>query len=709
MKKSGILTFSILALLSGCSESTQSIQYPETKTVEQVDVYHGMEVADPYRWLEDTDSPETRQWIEAQNQVTSAYLASIPVRDRIRSRLTELWNYEKFGIPNREGDSYFFSRNDGLQNQSVIFRVESLAGQPVEVLDPNTLSEDGTVALTSYRVSPDGTLMAYGLSSGGSDWQEWKVREIETGADLSDHLKWIKFSSVSWSPDGKSFYYSRYDAPREDEELAEVNYYHKLYRHQVGTSQEEDELIYHRVDQKEWGFNGTVTDDGRFLIIRVSHGTDVRNGIFLKRLDRKNSEVVELLNQFDAGYDFVGNEGEVLLFQTNLDAPRGKLISIDLRRPSRDQWKVILPESDSTLDSVTILNHQLVASYLKDARSQVKIFDLEGNLIRQLELPGIGRANGFTGKSDHQETFYAFTTFTAPTTIYHYNLDNGEASVFRQPEVAFDPAQYESKQVFYTSKDGTRVPMFVTYKKGLNLDGSNPTLLYGYGGFNISLTPSFSVSNLVWMEMGGVYALANLRGGGEYGEEWHEAGMKENKQNVFDDFIAAAEWLIENGYTSREKLAIEGGSNGGLLVGASIIQRPELFGAAIPHVGVMDMLRFHKFTIGWAWVSDYGSPDDPEDFQTLHSYSPYHNLKPGTSYPATLITTADHDDRVVPGHSFKFAAALQKAQAGADPVLIRIETRAGHGAGKPTTKRIEEAADVLSFLYRELGMSGLET
>ncbi|MDX2240517.1 MAG: prolyl oligopeptidase family serine peptidase [Leptolyngbyaceae cyanobacterium bins.302] len=687
---------------AGAMASTNSsFVYPSSPKSDQVDNYHGTTIADPYRWLENPDSPETKAWVEAQNKLTFGFLEQIPERETIHKRLTKLWNYEKFGIPFKEGDRYFYLKNDGLQNQSVVYTLKSLTDQPTVLLDPNALSEDGTVALSGLEISKDGKRMAYGLSTSGSDWQEWKVRDIETGKDLPDVIQWVKFSGASWTKDGKGFFYSRYDEPNEKTRLERVNYFQKLYYHRLGTPQSEDLLIYERPDQKEWGFGGEVTQDGRYLVIAVWLGTDTRNLIFYKDLETPNAPVVELVNQFEAEYQFIDNDGSRFWFQTDLNAPRSRVVAIDIAS-NKPQWQEVIPQATETLQGVSVLNHQLVTAYLKDAQSQIRIFDLQGQLVRDVELPGIGSVGGFGGDRNDTETFYSFTSFTTPNTIYRYDLLTGKSTLFRQPTVDFDPQDYETRQVFYTSKDGTQVPMFIVHKKGLQLDGTNRTLLYGYGGFGISLTPSFSVGLLVWMEMGGVYALPNLRGGGEYGEDWHQAGMKQKKQNVFDDFIAAAEWLIQNKYTSANKLAIAGGSNGGLLVGACMTQRPDLFGAALPDVGVLDMLRFHKFTIGWAWMSEYGSPDDASDFKTLQAYSPLHNLKPGTDYPATLITTADHDDRVVPAHSFKFAAALQAAHQGDDPVLIRIETKAGHGAGKPTAKLIEESADKWAFLMKTL-------
>ena len=677
--------------------------YPVARKGDQVDDYHGVKVADPYRWLEDLDSEETRKWVEEQNKLTFGYLAEIPARTTIKERLTKLWNFEKYGVPFKEGNRYFYTRNSGLQNQSVLYSVNSLEAQPQVLIDPNTLSADGTVALSGTAVSNDGKFLAYSLSASGSDWQEWKVRDVGTGKDLTDHLKWVKFSNASWTRDGSGFFYARYDEPKSDS-LKATNYFQKLYFHKIGSPQSEDVLVYERPDQKDWLFDGSVSKDGNYLIITAFQGTDVKTRVYYKDLRTNDGPVVKLLDDFDASYTFVGNDGNRMWFLTDVGAPRGKIIEINTAQPERNNWKILVPESKETLQAVTVVNHKLIANYLKDAYTQVKIFDTTGKFIREVEFPTIGSAEGFGGEPDDRETFYSFTSFTSPASIYRYDVETGKSTVFRQPKVDFNPANFETKQVFYSSKDGTKVPMFITYKKGLKLDGKNPTYLYGYGGFNISLTPAFSVGVLVWMEMGGVFAQPNLRGGGEYGEDWHQAGMKLKKQNVFDDFITAAEWLITNKYTSTPKLAISGGSNGGLLVGAALTQRPELFGAALPAVGVMDMLRFQKFTIGWAWVSDYGSSDNADEFKALYAYSPLHNIKPGTKYPPTLVTTADHDDRVWPGHSFKFAAALQAAQAGSAPVLIRIETKAGHGAGKPTSKIIEESADRYAFLVRTLNM-----
>lgn len=709
----GALKFLSLSLFFTSSfvmaQNNGKLTYPIAKKVDQVDDYHGTKVADPYRWLEDPDSADTRAWVEAENKVTFALLSEIPAREQIKQRLTRLWNYEKYGVPFKEGGRYFYYKNDGLQNQSVLYTLKSLNETARVLLDPNTLSKDGTVAVSEIAISHDGKMLAYGLSASGSDWQEWRVRDVETGKDLSDVIKWVKFSGASWDANNKGFFYSRYDEPNEKTKLEDVNYYQKLYYHRIGTPQSEDTLVYERRDHKEWGFSGGTTNDGHYLIVTVWEGTDPKNRLFYKDLREKDAKVVELISEKDAAFNFIDNDGPVFWVQTDLNAPRGRVIAIDTRNPARTNWKEIIPEAKETLSGVSLVGDHFIASYMQDAYTRVKLFSTAGKFVREVELPGIGTAGGFGGKRTDKETFYSFTGFTTPTTIYRYDIASGKSSIYRQPKVDFNPNDYETRQVFYNSKDGTRVPMFITHKKGIKLDGNNPTLLYAYGGFNISLTPAFSVSNLVWMEMGGVYAVPNLRGGGEYGEEWHQAGTKLRKQNVFDDFIAAAEWLIANKYTSSPKLAISGGSNGGLLVGACITQRPELFGAALPAVGVMDMLRFHKFTIGWAWTSDYGSPDNPEELKAIYAYSPLHHIKTGTKYPPTLITTADHDDRVVPAHSFKFAAAMQAAQSGDAPILIRIETKAGHGAGKPTAKLIEEAADKIAFLTRVLKIDHAKT
>jgi prolyl oligopeptidase len=681
-----------------------AFKYPSAPASNQVDDYFGTKVPDPYRPLENPDSPESRKWIEAEDKITFDFLKTIPERDGIKKRLTEVWDYERFGVPFKEKGRYFLSKNSGLQNQNVLYTSTNLSEPPKQLLDPNTLAKDGTIALGGLEVSDNAKLLAYGLATAGSDWQQWKVRDVETGKDRQDVLDWIKFSNTSWRKDGSGFFYSRYDKPDEINKLRSQVYNHKLFFHQLGTPQSQDKLIYERPDQKEWLFNAEVTDDGRYLIITVQRGTDPKNRVFYKNLVDPNSKVVELLDKADAEYTFVDNEGPVFAFRTNLNAPLGRIVTINTSKPPPAQIDELVPESKDKLEAVSSVGERFVAVYLKDAHSLVKLFKPDGSPDGEIVLPGIGSAGGFTGKRKDRETFYSFTSFTTPTEIFRHDFDKRASEVLFKPKVKFNPDDYTTEQVFYKSADGTRVPMFVSYKKGLKRGGQNPTYLYGYGGFDISSTPSFTPANLVWMEMGGIYAVANIRGGGEYGEKWHEAGMLRVKQNVFDDFIAAAHYLIDNKYTSTPKLAIGGGSNGGLLVGACMTQRPDLYGAALPNVGVMDMLRFQKFTIGWAWTSDYGSADKPDDFSFLYAYSPLHHIAKGCCYPATMITTADHDDRVVPAHSFKFAATLQAAQGCDKPTLIRIETKAGHGAGKPTTKIIEETADRWAFLVKELGM-----
>jgi prolyl oligopeptidase len=703
----------LLALVTTMTHAGEKLVYPATATGDTVDTLHGVAVPDPYRWLEDDNAPDTKKWVEAQNKVTFAYLNSLPGRDAIRARLTKLWNYERYGIPFKRGDRYFFTRNDGLQNQSVLYTTQSLDAAPTVLLDPNTLSKDGTVALTATAVTDDGTMLAYGVAVAGSDWQEYRVRDVATAADRSDVVRWVKFSSPSWTKDGRGFFYSRYDEPTEAQKLTKANYFHKLYYHKLGTPQSDDVLVYHRPDHKDWGFYGRVTDDGAYLIIHSSQGSSPKNRILYldlatlaDALKARVPVVTELLMAQDAEYDFVDNDGATFFFKTDKDAPRGRVIAIDTRKADPKNWREVIPQSDATLGRTNLVGGRFIAQYLKDARSQVKTFALDGKAIAEIPLPGVGSAGGFGGKRTDDETFYSFTSYTTPSTIYRLDLKSDQSTVFKRPNVDFNPDDYETRQVFVTSKDGTRLPMFISSKKGIKLDGTNPTILYGYGGFAVSLTPGFSPANLAWMEMGGVYAVPNLRGGGEYGDAWHQAGIKLKKQNVFDDFIAAAQYLIDHKVTSSSRLAISGGSNGGLLVGAAMTQRPDLFAAAVPAVGVMDMLRFHKFTIGWAWTTDYGSADDdPEMFKALLAYSPYHNLKPGTRYPATMVTTGDHDDRVVPAHSFKFAARLQACQTPDRPALIRIETRSGHGAGTPTAKQVEYQVDVLSFLAAQLGVT----
>jgi prolyl oligopeptidase len=685
----------------------QRLKYPNTRKGDQVDDYHGTKVADPYRWLEEDvrESKEAAEWVEAENKVTFAYLETIPERQRIRERMTELWNYPRYSPPHKEGNRYYFSKNDGLQNQAVMYELDSLDATPKVLLDPNTWSKDGTVALAGVGFTDDAKYLAYGVAEAGSDWNNWKVMDISSRKVRDDEIKWVKFGGASWTHDDKGFFYSRFPEPKAGEQFQGLSFNQKLYYHKLGAPQSEDQLIYERPDQPKWTINGHVTDDGRYLIVSIGDGTTSRKSrTYYKSLKEPDAKLTPLIDNFDSRNFFIDNIGPIFYFRTDKDAPRGRMVAIDIAKP--DVWKEIIPQAAENLEGANIVGEQIVAEYLKDARSQVKLFSLDGKPVRELELPGLVTASGFGGKRTDMETFYSVSSFATPTSIYRLDLKTGKSTLFRKSEVKFNPDDYEVKQEFYKSKDGTRIPIFISYKKGLKKDGQKPTLLYGYGGFNIPLTPAFSPARLVWMEMGGILAVANLRGGSEYGEEWHRAGTKQHKQNVFDDFIAAAEYLVAEKYTSTPKLAIQGGSNGGLLVGACMTQRPDLYGACLPAVGVMDMLRFQKFTAGRYWVDDYGSSDNPDEFKVLYAYSPYHALlKNGPkNYPATLVTTADTDDRVVPGHSFKFAAALQANQAGPAPVLIRIETRAGHGAGKPTAKIIEEYSDEWAFLVKNLGM-----
>lgn len=688
--------------------AAETLSYPPTRKEAVVETLHGVKVADPYRWLEDDNAEETKAWVKERNKVTFGYLEKLPGREKIEKRLRDLWNYERVGMPSKRGGRWFYSYNSGLQNQPVLMTTESLEDKDKArvLLDPNAMSKDGTTSLTDSEPSEDGKLIAYGISEAGSDWTTLRVRDIATGKDHDDVVKWVKFSGVSWMKDGSGFFYSRYEEPKAGAALTQKNEFHKLCFHKLGTPQAEDQLVYERKNEPKWGFGGGVTEDGQYVIIHVWLGTEPKNRVFYKGI-APDAPVVELLNDFDARYDFIDNQGSVFYFLTDLDAPCFKVIAIDVTKPQRENWRTVVPEVPKVLlENVSTVGGQMFCQYLRDAKTEVKNYDFEGKLIREVELPGIGSAGGFGGEREDTETFFTFTSFTEPGAIYRMDLKSGKSTLWRKPEVKFDGSAFETKQVFYKSKDGTQVPMFIVHKKGLKLDGSNPTLLYGYGGFNISLTPGFSISRAVWLELGGVFAMPNLRGGGEYGREWHEAGIKLRKQNVFDDFIAAAEWLIDNKYTSSKELAIQGGSNGGLLVGACLTQRPELYAAALPAVGVLDMLRFEKFTIGWGWKSDYGTVEDEAEFKALLKYSPYHNLKEGARYPYTMVTTGDHDDRVVPAHSFKFAARLQEYQAkDGPPTLIRIETSAGHGAGTALSKTIERTADEWAFLAHALGMT----
>ncbi len=691
------------------------LSYPPTRKGDVVDDFFGTKVADPYRWLEDDNSPETKAWVEAQNKVTQAYLGGIPERNSISTRLTKLWNYEKYGTPFIGGPYTFYTYNSGLQNQAVLYVTRDLKEVGRVLLDPNTLSKNGTVSITDVTVSEDGRLIAYGVSEGGSDWVTWHVRDVATGQDLPDIVSWSKFSGADWAKDGSGFFYSRYDAPKDGAALKGVNKFSKVYFHKVGTDQSQDRLVFERKDQPDWGFGASVSDDGRWLVVSQREGTEQRNRIFLVDLSHPEATPEPFLDRFDAEYSVIGNDGETFYVRTNRDAPRYRLVAIRRGQTEPRDWKELIPQGPGrdVLVHVDMTGNRFAATWMSDACEQVKLYSIDGTFRHAVALPTLGtvgvRVFGWntwylSGRRKSSEAFFSFTSFTYPTSVYRLDVDTGKTRVFKAPKVDFHPRNFDVKQVLYSSKDGTKIPMFLVHKKGLKLDGKNPTLLYGYGGFNVSLTPGFSVPRAVWLEMGGVYAMPNLRGGGEYGQAWHDAGRLRQRQNVFDDFISAAEWLISNKYTSARNLAINGASNGGLLVGACMTQRPDLFGAALPQVGVMDMLRYHKFTIGWAWKSDYDSSDEAEGFKYLMTYSPLHNLKPGVKYPATLVTTGDHDDRVVPAHSHKFIATLQADQAGAAPVLTRIETNAGHGAGKPTAKQIAEFADQWAFLVKNLGM-----
>ncbi|VAX39745.1 Prolyl endopeptidase [hydrothermal vent metagenome] len=703
-----LFSFGVFALPSSLLAKRPSMTYPQTKKVDQTDNYHGIKVSDPYRWLEEDvrESKEVAKWVDDENKVTSDYLKEIPQREKIHQLIKKLWNHEKLGRPFKAGGRYYFYKNDGLQNQYVLYRQQTLDATPQVLIDPNQWSEDGTVALSGTAFSDDGKYLAYGVQKSGSDWRTWHIMEIETGKILKEELNWLKSRSVSWNHESTGFYYPRYNEPKEGEDFQSLNLNQKLYFHKVGTEQSADELIYHRDDHPKWGFQPYVTEDGRYLIITIWKGTAHKYRLLYKDLKDEKSKPIMLIDHFNDEYNFIGNDEKTFYFKTDLNAPNKRVIAIDIDTPHAKNFREIIPEGKEVMTSVGMLNNWFVVGSLKDATTQIRFYKTDGTFEREVEFPGIGSAFGFGGKRNDTETFYSFSSFTTPSRNYQYNMTTGKSKLLQETKIAdFDPDQFEVKQIFYKSKDGTRVPMFLAHKKGLKLDGSNPTLLYAYGGFDISLTPHFSISRLAWMKMGGVYAVANLRGGGEYGENWHQAGMKENKQNVFDDFISAAQWLIENKYTQSKKLAIQGGSNGGLLVGAVMTQRPELFGACLPAVGVMDMLRFHKFTSGRFWVDEYGSSENANEFKALYAYSPYHNLKQGVKYPATLVTTADTDDRVVPGHSFKFAARLQEVQSGNAPVLIRIETKAGHGSGKPASKAIDEIADLWAFLVRSLDMN----
>ncbi|MDQ2817109.1 MAG: prolyl oligopeptidase family serine peptidase [Candidatus Eremiobacteraeota bacterium] len=703
------LTLVLFALMAGSggampvsAATAGGLAYPPAPRGDVVDDYFGTKVADPYRWMEDVDSPQTQAWASAEKDLSRRYLDAIPQRAKIRTRLQELYNYERLSVPFRAGKHYLYYRNSGLQNQQVLYVADSPTGHGRVLLDPNTLSPDGTVALGGTGFTLDGKYMAYSTRSAGSDWETWHVRDVDTGHDLPDVLQWSKFGSASWLPDDRGFYYERYDAPQKDVLKAAFKN-HKAYFHRLGTPQTDDRLVYQRPDHPDWLVSADVTEDGRYLVLGTYDGSP-RNRLFVRDLQDKSGMVRRLFTKNDAAWNFVANDGARFYIQTNKDAPRSKIVAIDVRRPSR--MTTIVPESSDALQSASYLARRFVITYSHDVHSVVRVFDRGGHAIRDVGLPGLGTVVGFSGYQNDTKTYYAFSGYTTPTTGYEYDVITGRSRLIRSPRLNFDPSQFTTEEVFYNSQDGTRVPLFISYKKGLARDGSAPTILYAYGGFDISINPFFSIGAIEWMEMGGVYAVANIRGGGEYGERWHEAGMLANKQNVFDDFVAAAHYLIDNKWTSTPKLAINGASNGGLLIGAAETQHPDLFGACIAEVGVMDMLRFQKFTIGYSWVGDYGSSDtSAAQFKTLYAYSPYQNVREATAYPPTLIMTADHDDRVFPAHSFKFAAAMQRAQSGSAPVLLRVEHNAGHGGGTPVSKYIEETADKYAFLVKALGVN----
>lgn len=701
MKNYLIILAMAVVMLSGCGGQKKP-DYPETRKVDTMDVYFGKEVADPYRWLEDDNSKETAAWVKAENEVTHEYLSGIPYRDELERRFTEIWNYPKYGVPFKKGDYYFFFKNDGLQNQSVLYMKDELDSDVKVLLDPNTFSEDGTVALSNISFSKNGKYLAYSIAKAGSDWNEIFVMEVETRQKLSDHVKWVKFSDISWKGDG--FYYSAYDKPQEGEELSGRNEYHKVKYHKLGTSYEEDDLIFDDPESPLKNFGAQLTEDERFLFIYESEGTS-GNALYFKDLAKADAGFKLIAPGFENEYNVIDNIGDEILIRTNINAPTWKLMKANAEKPELSDWEVLIEEKPEVLQSIDLIGGKIVAEYMKDAYSKALIYDYDGNFTEEMKLPGIGSLNSLNGEKDDSIAFYSFTSFTFPSTNYLFDINSNKSEVYNKSEIDFNADDYITKQEFFESRDGTVVPMFIVHKRGIEMDGNNPVLLYGYGGFNISLTPSFSVSRLLFLEQGGVYVLVNLRGGGEYGDDWHEAGIKMNKQNVFDDMIAATEYMIEKGYTNNKKTAVVGGSNGGLLVGAVMTQRPDLYKVAVPQVGVMDMLRYHLFTIGWAWASDYGTSEDSKEmFEYLYGYSPVHNIQKGVKYPATLVTTADHDDRVVPAHSFKFIATLQEKGGGNNPYLILIDTKAGHGGGKPTSKIIEEYTDVYSFIMYNLDM-----
>jgi prolyl oligopeptidase len=688
--------------MAACSPKKKGrVKYPATIKVDTVDTYFGTQVADPYRWLENDTTQETAEWVKAQNEVTFAYLNNISYRDKLKTRLEKVFNYERLSAPFKEGDFYYFYKNNGLQNQSVLYRKRQEKGEPEIFLDPNEFKEDGTISLSGIAFSKDGSLSAHQISTGGADWTDAIVMRTADKSIVEDTLTNIKFSGISWKGN-EGFYYSTYDKPKGSA-LSEKTQIHKLYYHKLGTPQKNDQLIFGGKKTPRRYVGGGLTEDERFLIISAATST-TGNELYVQDLKDPKGKLVTLVNNFENEYSIIDNEGTKLIIQTNLNAPNNKIVEVDFSNPAQANWKDLIPETENVLNASSG-GGKIFANYLADVKTVVKQYDRKGKLEREIELPGIGTAGGFGGKEDAKENYYTFTSFTYPSTIFKYDIASGKSTLYEKPTIDFNADEYETKQVFYASKDGTQIPMFITHKKGIELNGKNPTMLYGYGGFSVSLQPSFSTARIVWLENGGIYAQPNLRGGGEYGEKWHLAGTKMNKQNVFDDFIAAAEYLIKEKYTSSDYLAISGGSNGGLLVGATMTQRPDLMKVAFPAVGVMDMLRYNKFTAGAGWAYDYGTAEDSKEmFDYLLKYSPVHALKPGTSYPATMVTTGDHDDRVVPAHSFKFAATLQENHSGTNPVLIRIETNAGHGAGTPITKTIEQVADQYSFAWYSMGV-----
>ena len=695
------IVFPALVATVALATPGQPLSYPAAATGNVVSDYHGVKVPDPYRWMEDIDSPATRAWVEAEGKLSRAYLDALPKHEEFATHLKEIWNFERWSAPTLHGHNWFYTHNDGLQNQAVIFVTADPATPGHVLLDPNTLSKDGTVALRETAVSDDGRLFAYALSDAGSDWQIWHVRNVATGTDLPDEIHWSKAGGGSWRKDGSGFYYTSYDAPKSADALKAANEYEKLFFHKLGTPQSQDVLVYTRKDDPQWFVGGQVTDDGHYLVIEANHGDEVQNTLLVQDLAANTAAPIqEVIPKPTAVYNFIGNVGPTLYVMTDDGAPKYKIIAIELKNPDPAHWRTVVPEGADTLDSVSLVGGQLVAGYLHDAHSAVRRYSPQGKLLGEVQLAGLGEAAGFAGRIEDRATYYSYSGFTTPPSVYRLDLASGASTLWKTPRLTgFDPEKFQTQQVFYPSKDGTRVPLYIVSRKGTELTGKNPTILYGYGGFNIALEPTFSPAIAGWIEMGGVYAMANLRGGGEYGRAWHEGGMKTHKQNVFNDFIGAAEYLIAQHWTSPQHLGIYGRSNGGLLIGAVEEQRPDLFAAAVPQVGVMDMLRFREFTVGKGWESDFGSVDNPDEFKAIFAYSPLQNVKPGVSYPATLVTTGDHDDRVYPAHSFKFTAAMQKADPNGKPILLRVETRAGHGSGKPTAKLIEETADIYAFVW----------